>query len=79
VDLSQDRLRSLRTLRLINWFSLVQLSALDEVLYALQKLPQLLPAASVRDGANVELIACLWLFSARSAPENKKQADKRHM
>jgi len=45
---------------------------------ALQKLPQLVPAASVRDGANVELIAYLWVFSARSASQNKKQTDKRH-
>ena len=48
-------------------------SALDEVLPVLQKLPRLLPAACVRDGANAELIAYLWVFSARSAPENKKQ------
>jgi hypothetical protein len=50
--------------------------ALDEVLCALQKLRRLLPAASVRDGANMELIAYLWVFSARSAPRNNKQTNK---
>jgi len=51
-------------------------NALDEVLCALQKLQRLLPTASVRDGANVELTACLRVFFSRPAPENKKQTNK---
>jgi hypothetical protein len=52
---------------------------LDEVLCALQKLRRLLPAASVRDGANVGLIAYLWVFSVRSSPGNKKQTQKQYV